>query len=312
MKAPSGARLDPPCHRPGHGAAQGHRSLRPIDLRRDEHPSNIALASRVMPRTRARNDEGPRPDARVVSAPTVRRRRISGGKGARDVGSGGAAAVPADVLALALAASLYPPALGAVVALGRGEDLRPRVFAFVAAAYLTTFAVGVIILVLLKDLGVTHVSHPAPGAWFDIALGVLLMVLALVLQRRRPTRPSHTSSETATSKIDRYLESRRLAFVLGIVLYIVPSPIYIALIKSITDANGSDATELLDIAIAVVVMLWLIEVPMLVLLIAPGRAERDLERVNAWFARNGRTVAIVACVGAGAYLIIKGLTNLPG
>jgi hypothetical protein len=35
-------------------------------------------------------------------------------------------------------------------------------------------------------------------------------------------------------------------------------------------------------------MLWLVELPMLMLLVVPDRATSTLERINAWFARNGR------------------------
>jgi hypothetical protein len=57
--------------------------------------------------------------------------------------------MPANALALAFGASIYPPAVAAVIALGRGSQLRSRVFAFVAAAFLVTYASGTIMLLLL-------------------------------------------------------------------------------------------------------------------------------------------------------------------
>ena len=78
----------------------------------------------------------------------------------------------------------------------------------------------------------------------------------------------------------------------------------------IADAKLSATSELLDLALTVAVMLWLIELPMLMLLIFPGRAERALDDTNRWFARNGRTVAIIASGTAGAFLTIKGLLEL--
>jgi hypothetical protein len=59
-------------------------------------------------------------------------------------------------------------------------------------------------------------------------------------------------------------------------------------------------------------MLWLVELPMLMLLVVPDRATSTLERINAWFARNGRQLAMLACLGAGAYLVTRGLVDLPG
>jgi MFS family permease len=219
--------------------------------------------------------------------------------------------MPTQALALALAASIYPPAVAAVIALGRGAEVRSRVFAFVLAAGLVTYAVGALILYALVELGATGSHHLTPGAAVDVALGVLLMLLALRLHRKRPDPAAAVApASAAPSKIERYLESRRLAFVLGIVLYVLPSPIYIGAVKAIADANLSTSGELASLVGVVAVMLWMVELPMLMLLVVPDRAASTLERINLWFARNGRSVGIVAATAVGIYLIVKGLVQL--
>lgn len=221
--------------------------------------------------------------------------------------------MPSQALALALAASIYPPAVAAVIALGRGAEVRSRVFAFVLAAGLVTYAVGALILYALVELGATGSHHLTPGAALDIALGVLLMLLALRLHRKRPDPTAAAPTAGATpSKIERYLQSRRLAFVLGIVLYVLPSPIYIGAVKAIADANLSTSDELASLLAVVAVMLWMVELPMLMLLVVPDRAADTLERINLWFARHGRTLAIAAAIAVGVYLIVKGLIQLIG
>lgn len=226
--------------------------------------------------------------------------------------------MPPQALALALAASIYPPAVAAVIALGRGAEVRSRVFAFVLAAGLVTYTVGALILYALVELGATGAHHLTPGAALDLALGVLLLLLALRLHRRRPDPTAANSGDAAAStseapsKIERYLESRRLAFVLGVVLYVLPSPIYLGAVMAIADANLSTSAELASLVATVAVMLWMVELPLLMLLVVPDRAAGTLERINLWFARHGRTLAIVAAVAAGVYLIIKGLIDLIG
>ena len=223
--------------------------------------------------------------------------------------------MPTQALALALAASIYPPAVAAVIALGRGAEVRSRVFAFVLAAGLVTYAVGALILYALVELGATGAHHLTPSAAVEVALGVLLMLLALRLHRKRPDPAAASASADAhatPSKIERYLQSRRLAFVLGIVLYVLPSPIYIGAVKAIADANLSTGDELASLVAVVAVMLWMVELPMLMLLVVPDRAADTLERINLWFARHGRTLAIVAAIAVGVYLIVEGLVKLPG
>jgi hypothetical protein len=234
--------------------------------------------------------------------------------------------MPSQALALALAASIYPPAVAAVIALGRGAEVRSRVFAFVLAAALTTYAVGIVILLLLIDLGVSGSTKWTPSAAVELALGMALLLLALRLRSKGGGAAAETpsgaveeissgaaagaSGEKAPSKIERYLESRKLAFVLGITLYVLPSPIYIGAVKAIADAKLSTASELLDLLAVVAVMLWMIELPMAMLLAIPARAASALEAANLWFARNGRLLAVLAAAGAGAYLAIRGLLGL--
>jgi Sap, sulfolipid-1-addressing protein len=234
--------------------------------------------------------------------------------------------MPTQALAWALAASIYPPAVAAVIALGRSDQVRSRVFAFVLAALLATYATGAVMLFALEELGATNTASHSASAGIDLAIGVLLMALALQLYSRRPHAaarpvPSGAQPETAgalpattatPSKIQRYLESRRLAFVLGITLYVLPSPIYIAAVKSIADAKLSTSSELLALVATVAVMLWMIELPMLMLLAIPERASDALERINLWFSRHGRLVASVVSAGAGVYLALDGLAGLVG
>jgi len=218
--------------------------------------------------------------------------------------------MPAQALALAFAASIYPPAVAAVIALGRGADVRRRVFAFVLASWLVTYAVGALILYALVELGATGSHHLTPGAWVDVALGVLLLALAVRLQRKRPDPAAGAKGDGGPSKIERYLQSLRLAFVLGVILYVLPSPIYIGAVKSIADANTSTAGELTALIVVVAIMLWMVELPMLMLLAVPERAASTLESINLWFARHGRSLAILAAVAVGVYLIVKGIVQL--
>jgi hypothetical protein len=221
--------------------------------------------------------------------------------------------MPTQALVLALAASIYPPAVAAVIALGRGAEVRSRVFAFVCASVLVTYAMGALILYALVELGATGSHHLTPGAAVDVALGVLLMLLAVRLHRRRPdpvVAGAQSSQSNGPSKIERYLQSRRLAFVLGIVLYVLPSPIYVGAVKSIADASLSTSDELLWLVASVAVMLWMVELPMLMLLAVPDRASSALERINLWFSSHGRSLAILAAVAVGAYLIVEGLVRL--
>jgi hypothetical protein len=215
--------------------------------------------------------------------------------------------VPHEALTQALAASIYPPALAAVVALGRGPDVRLRVVLLTVSAFATTFVVGTLILELFGVVGATSAQVRAPSAALYIAGGVALLYVAARLARPHPAAPATSAGRSRT---DRYLQSRRLVALLGVVLYVLPSPIYVLAIKSIADTNGSDAEELAYLAVTVLVMLWIIELPTLGLLVFPKRGPRVLEGINRWVGRHGRTLGMMVALVLGAYLLAVGLVNL--
>ena len=214
--------------------------------------------------------------------------------------------MPHEAVSLALAASIYPPAIAVVIALGRGSDVRLRVVLLVSAALLTVFLTGALMLLLFQELGATSAQQRTVSSALYILGGAILLWLAYRLRHPGPPKPR---KEARPSKTERYLESRRLVVLLGIILYVVPSPIYVGAVKAIADTKASTAQELLYLALTVVIMLWLIEIPMLMLLAFPHRASAALEGINDWFARHGRMVAVIAAAGAGVYLIVVGLVE---
>ncbi len=215
--------------------------------------------------------------------------------------------MPSEAVSLALAASIYPPAVAVVIALGRGTEVRLRVLLLVVGAFFTVLVTGSLMLLLFTEVGSSSKPARTVSAGLYIAAGAALVWLALRLHNRDPDAPK---KETGPSKTDRYLESARLVLVLGVVLYVIPSPIFLGVVRAIADTQASPAQQLVYLVEALLIMLWMIEIPMLLLLVFPARGSRVLEGINAWFARNGRLVAVLVAAGAGLYLIGVGLVEL--
>ncbi len=180
---------------------------------------------------------------------------------------------------------------------------------FVFASYFTVFVVGVLILLLFTEAGATSKEVRTPGAGLYIAGGIALIFLAVRL--RRPRSKGH-SNQAGHSRTERYLESRWGILVLAVVLYVVPSPIFIGGVKAVVDTHTSTAQQLAYLAQMLLIMLWLIEVPILMLLLTRERGVVVLERINSWFASHGRVLAVAASAGIGAYLLIVGLVEATG
>jgi len=214
--------------------------------------------------------------------------------------------MPSEAISLALAASIYPPALAAVIALGRGTQVRLRVLLLVVGAFFTVLLTGMLMLLLFTEVGGSSSPARTVGSGLYILGGAALIVLGF----RLLNRPSAPKQDKGPSKTDRYLESARLVLMLGFIMYVVPSPIYMGVVRSIADTHASTGQQVVYLVIALVIMLWLIEVPMLMLLIFPERGAQVLENINAWFARNGRRAAAYVSILAGVYLVGVGLIEI--
>jgi len=215
--------------------------------------------------------------------------------------------MPPEAVSLALAASIYPPALAAVIALGRGTQVRLRVLLLVVGAFVTVSLTGALMLLLFTEAGSSSQPTRTAGAGLYIAAGIALVWLAFRLRNRDPDAPK---KDSGPSRTDRYLESARLVLLLGFVLYVIPSPIFMGVVKAIADTHASTGQQILYLLQALLIMLWMIEIPMLMLLLFPQRGARVLDAVNGWFARNGSVVAWVLSAAVGIYLIAVGLVEI--
>jgi hypothetical protein len=58
------------------------------------------------------------------------------------------------------------------------------------------------------------------------------------------------------------------------------------------------------------VMLWLLEVPLILFLVAPDWTPSAIDRAKAWVGRHAFTFAVRGLTLVGALLIIKGIVGL--
>jgi Sap, sulfolipid-1-addressing protein len=194
-----------------------------------------------------------------------------------------------------------------VIALGRGEEVPLRVALFVIAAYLTVLCTGALMLFLFVEARVARTQIVVPTAALYAAGGAALLFLALHL-RRTPRRPP--PEHPRGPRTERYLRNRWLVLALGFLLYVIPSPIFVGAVKVLADASVSDGQKLIYLVPTLLIMLWLIELPMLILIAFPTRGVVALERINAWFARHGRALLVPACAAIGVYLVVVGLVEI--
>jgi hypothetical protein len=201
---------------------------------------------------------------------------------------------------LALAAGLWPVGLTAILAyLDHAPPLR-NAYAYLAGALVMVGAVTVLAVVGLSALDTAPRHHATLSGGVTLALGVLALAFAVMLWRRAPRPPRRT---------ERHRAGAGGAFLVGFAMWI-PSPVYLAALKAIKDTGAGTAEIALSSVLAVVVFLWIIEVPIVCYLIAPAATGRWLGAVNRWLRRNGRAIVVALTAGIGVALTVEGVARL--
>jgi heme/copper-type cytochrome/quinol oxidase subunit 2 len=179
-------------------------------------------------------------------------------------------------------------------------------FAYLAGAFLAEGAGTAVVLVSLGAAGFTR-QRPTRSGWFYVAIGVLMLVFAavIVLRSRRPRK------DGAADKKDNRLHEGRLvvAFGLGVVMWL-PSPTYFAALKQINDTHSGWALTTVYAAVAVILVLWILEIPIIFFLLYRETARHHLGTANDWIKQHGRTLLAILTTVGGVAIIIKGIIQL--
>ncbi len=210
---------------------------------------------------------------------------------------------------LALLAALSPTALlvGAVY-LG---SARPRLVGalYLAGAILMSLVMGIVVIVILRNVGLNlHRQHSARYG-LRLGLGVLMLAAGAVLAKRKPKVPD-------PEKPKQGLVSRMIAnpapgsaFAVGLLLF-APGVTFIAAVQVIATANVSNEESIIALIVVVVINAALVWLPLLLHLVAPGVTTRRLTAFNAWLRANGNKILIWVLLVAGAILVGNGIYGL--
>ena len=210
---------------------------------------------------------------------------------------------------LALLAALSPTALlvGAVY-LG---SARPRLVGtlYLAGAILMSLVMGIVVIVILRNVGLNlHRQHSARYG-LRLGLGVLILAAGAVLAKRKPKVPDPENPKQGLVSRMIANPAPASAFAVGLLLF-APGVTFIAAVQVIATANVSDEESIIALIVVVVINAALVWLPLLLHLFAPGVTTRRLTAFNAWLRANGNKILIWVLLVAGAILVGNGIYGL--
>jgi hypothetical protein len=223
-----------------------------------------------------------------------------------------------ELLVLAIASMFWPTLILIVVVALRLPHPVKILFGFLAGGLLTTVAVGIAVVFALQGSSLVSGSAPSIDPALNITMGLLSLLAAYFLNRRRVQPPAQKPAETAAtpqpkkpSVAERAVDGGvGVAFAAGVVLNIVPGTFPIVALKDIAELDTGNAAKIAAIVVFYVIMFAFVEVPLVAYHFAPERTTTAVNGLNAWLGRNGLRLGIFILAGVGLYLIARGVLQL--
>jgi hypothetical protein len=189
---------------------------------------------------------------------------------------------------------------------------------YLLGAWLTSITLGLVIVFSFPGSSTTNTTQNTLSPAADIALGLLALAVALVLNSGRRERMRERRRARKAAKPDkgpprwqRELSkgSARITFVVGALLTL-PGASYLAGLDQIHKLHYSTTATVLLVIGFNLVMMWLLEVPLACYLFAPDWTPNAIERAKAWVSRHAHVFAVRGFAAVGVLLIIKGVIGL--
>jgi hypothetical protein len=218
--------------------------------------------------------------------------------------------IDAELALTALAAMVSPTTLTfSVLVLVLGSRPFRTGLWFYLGALGATLGIGVVAAFVLGDAAADG-TPSTPKTWVavvDVVAGVLLLAW-VVTRLRRPPNPQRT--ESAIAQMQKVASSPAIAIVGAGAALANPGAFIPIALKDISELDPTAAEYVAAWVFFSVVSLLPLFVALVLLLVAPERAERLLQRVRGWLERNARTVAAVILILLAASLLRNGIAGL--
>jgi hypothetical protein len=231
-----------------------------------------------------------------------------------------------EIVLLSLTASLNPTLIAVTTIMLLLDRPARLMLGYLCGALLTSITLGLVIVFSFSSSSATNTTQNTLSPAVDIALGVIALAIAFVLYTGRFERFKERRSERKAEKArksdkpekekqpprwQRELSkgSPRATFIVGALLTL-PGASYLAGLHQIHEQHYSTTVTVLVVLGFNLVMLWLLEVPLILFLVAPDWTPSAIDRAKAWVGRHAFTFAVRGLTLVGALLIIKGIVGL--
>jgi threonine/homoserine/homoserine lactone efflux protein len=217
-----------------------------------------------------------------------------------------------QILPLAIVVSLSPVPIIAVVLMLGTPRARTNGPAFLLGWILGLAVLGTIVLVVVGSVGATEDAEPATWVeWLKVALGVLLVFVAVRQWRGRPQGDDTAELPTWMRTVDHFTPGRSLA-IASMLSGVNPKNLLLTVAAAAAIAQTGVDTGQQAIALGVFVLVGTLGpgVPVAIYFVLGKRAKKLLDELKLWMGAHNAAIMAVLCLVIGAKLIGDAISGL--
>jgi hypothetical protein len=225
----------------------------------------------------------------------------------------------AEFFALAFAAALSPKLLALDLLVIENQRPRAMFSCILIGALTVALTIGLVDVLAVQADAIS--SQKKPSAGVDLALGVLLLAVGVLLatgrlppaRRRGQAQPESKDEgkEKKRSWAARALAGPRLELAVLVGLLVgLPGGVYLDELRNLVTGKYATATLVIAVIVFVFIELLLIIIPFAFLQVWPERTKAALSGSQKWLTGHALQIMMGIALCLGAYLTISGLIGL--
>jgi hypothetical protein len=219
--------------------------------------------------------------------------------------------VIAEIIVLALANTIRPTSLAAVLALLTHDSRRALICAYVAAGLAFTVAFGLAVVYALHGIHLQSGSDRAKGV-ADIVGGVVALLFGVAILTGRIRAEGAGDAPAARGRLNAMLAERlslRTAALAGPATHI-PGLFYLIALNVIVAHNPEVPSGTFAVLTYNAVWFALPLVALGACIVRPAAARDVIGSVERWARLRSRTILLCVAFGVGTALVVRGLLSL--
>jgi hypothetical protein len=222
-----------------------------------------------------------------------------------------------QVLLFSLTATANPTLVAVTTLMLLLPHPKKLMLGYLIGAYGMSITLGMVIVFAAEDSGIVSSGKHSIGPGIDVAVGIILIVLSLLLRsdRDRAIRERRAEKKAAkpkkTPKWQTFLTegSFKVTIIIGALLSL-PGASYLAALTGLAKLHYSTWVTVVIVILINVIMLALLELPLICFAVAPDWTPGAIDRVKGFFRAHGRRYLIWGLMAMGALLLLRAVIEV--